>query len=86
MNSTKNYSTDGGDTLVIGGKIVLEDGGKAEGFGGSSYTLPPATTNKIGGVKKAVQVDILEDTADLATVIQAYNNLLLALNQAGMMG
>ena len=29
---TKNYSKDGGDTWVVGGKLVLEDGGELDGF------------------------------------------------------
>lgn len=29
---TKNYSTDGGDTLVIGGKLKVEEGASVEGF------------------------------------------------------
>lgn len=32
--STKNYSTDGGDTLVIGGKLVIEEDATVEGLGG----------------------------------------------------
>lgn len=34
-NSTKNYSTDGGDTLVVGGKLVIEDGAEVEGLEGA---------------------------------------------------
>ena len=33
-NQTKNYRTDGGDTLVIGGKLVVEDGATVEGLDG----------------------------------------------------
>lgn len=29
---TKNYSTDGGDTLVIGGKLKVEEGASVEGL------------------------------------------------------
>ena len=29
---TKNYSKDGGDTLVIGGKLVIEEGAEVEGM------------------------------------------------------
>lgn len=35
-NSTKNYSTDGGDTLVVGGKLIVEAGATVEGIGGGS--------------------------------------------------
>ena len=29
---TKNYSTDNGDTLVIGGKLEIKDGAKVSGL------------------------------------------------------
>ena len=53
---TKNYSTDGGDTLVIGGKLVIEENATVEGLnqgggGGEAYTLPAATAGTLGGVK-----------------------------------
>lgn len=38
-NSTKNYSTDGGDTFIVGGKLVIEDGAEVEGLeGGGGVT------------------------------------------------
>lgn len=33
--STKNYFTDGGDTLVVGGKLVVEAGAEVEGLEGA---------------------------------------------------
>lgn len=51
---TKNYSTDGGDALVIGGKLVIEEGAEVEGLGGGGgegYTLPVASADTLGGVK-----------------------------------
>lgn len=51
MYQGKNYNTDNGDTLVIGGKIVLEDGATAEGFEGGGYSLPTAAADTKGGVK-----------------------------------
>ena len=52
---TKNYSTDGGNTWVVGGKLVIEDGATVEGLegGGSStpYELPTASAQTLGGVK-----------------------------------
>ena len=40
MNTCKNHMDDGGDTLVIGGKLVVEDGAEVEGLdtGGSDVT------------------------------------------------
>ena len=50
---TKNYFTDGGDELVIGGKLTVLEGAEVEGLsgGGGSYTLPAATADKLGGIK-----------------------------------
>lgn len=49
----KNYSTDGGDTLVIGGKLQIEEGAEVTGLpsGEGEYTLPAATASTLGGVK-----------------------------------
>ena len=52
--ATKNYHTDGGNTWVVGGKMIFEEGATVEGLnggGGSSYTLPTASTSTLGGVK-----------------------------------
>ena len=37
----KNYTTDGGDTTVIGGKLIVEEGASVEGLpsGGDSFTV-----------------------------------------------
>ena len=55
---TKNYSTDGGDTLVIGGKLVIEQDATVEGLGGGSYTLPTASAGTLGGVKVGAGLSI----------------------------
>ncbi|WP_374833911.1 hypothetical protein [Paenochrobactrum pullorum] len=44
--STKNYFTEGGDTLVVGGKLVIEEGAEVEGLegdGGSSTAWADVT-------------------------------------------
>lgn len=38
--TTKNYSTDGGDTLVIGGKLVIEEDAEVEGLEGGGTGGP----------------------------------------------
>ena len=50
---TKNYFTEGGDELVIGGKLTILEQATVEGLSGgdSSYTLPTATADTLGGVK-----------------------------------
>ena len=52
--SVKNYFTPGGDELVIGGKLTIQDGAEVIGLsggGGESYTLPTATASALGGIK-----------------------------------
>ena len=41
---TRNYFTDEGDTLVIGGKLIIEEGAEIEGLNGEDAggtALPP---------------------------------------------
>ena len=102
---TKNYFTDGGDTLVIGGKLVVEEGAQVTGLEGGEatpYTLPTASASTLGGVKvgsgltitdgvlsangitPAATQSALENNAELADVITAFNSLLSALKTAGI--
>lgn len=84
--NTKNYETDDGNTLVIGGKLVVEEGATVEGLeggGGSAYTLPAASADALGGVKLASAQAALENTAQLSDVITAFNALLSALKTSG---
>ena len=49
---TKNFFTDNGDELVIGGKLTVLEGAIVEGLdGGGSYQLPTASADTLGGVK-----------------------------------
>lgn len=43
MHTCKNYRTDGGDTIVIGGKVVFEEGAKVEGALEPAANLPSGT-------------------------------------------
>lgn len=60
-HNTKNFFTEGGDELVIGGKLTVLDGAETEGLsgagGGSSYTLPTASADTLGGVKAKAKDD-----------------------------
>lgn len=61
-HNTKNFFTDGGDELVIGGKLTILDGASVDGEGlsgggGSSYTLPAATEAALGGIKAKAKSD-----------------------------
>lgn len=59
----KNYFDDGGDTLVIGGKLQVEEGAVVSGLptGGGEYTLPAATADTLGGVKIGTGLSITEE-------------------------
>ena len=81
----KNYSTDNGDTLVIGGKLVIKEGAEVEGMdGGGSSVIPAATANSLGGVKLAANQAASEAT-ELSGLVTAFNSLLSALKAAGIM-
>ena len=61
---TKNYKTDGGNTWVIGGKLVIEEGAEVEGLGeggGGGYTLPKASADTLGGVKVGAGLSVDEN-------------------------
>lgn len=74
-HNTKNYFDDGGNTLVIGGKLVVEEGAEVEGLsGGESYTLPEASESTLGGVKVGDGLTINEGVLSL--------DLTKAANQA----
>lgn len=49
------------------------------------YTLPAATLNAIGGVKKAGKVDNLATDAELSAVISKINTLLSNLRSIGIL-
>ena len=61
---TKNYMAHGGDELVIGGKLTILEGATVEGLtgggGGSSYTLPTASADTLGGVKVGTGLTITD--------------------------
>jgi hypothetical protein len=90
--NSKNYTAQGGEKTVIGGEIEILSGGKikvdagatVEGLQTSGYSLPAATTDALGGVKKAAsQADsVAEDAAGLVT---DFNALLAKLRTAGIL-
>ena len=67
--SAKNYTEQGGERTVIGGeieilagaKIKADEGAEVEGFGGGGYTLPPATSDTLGGIKVGSGLSVEED-------------------------
>lgn len=69
----KNYKTDGGDTLVVGGKLVIEDGATVEGLegGGGGATAWADITGKpvviaAGADQAAARIAIGAGTSSLA--------------------
>lgn len=66
----KNYFDDGGDTLVIGGKLQVEEGAEVSGLPGSGNTAENQTAST------ATQVAALKGD---------FNALLLKLKEAGIM-
>ena len=67
---TKNYFTDEGETLVIGGKLIIEEGAEVEGLDGSGA----AAENQSASTATAV-----------AALKNDFNALLIKLKDAGIM-
>ena len=47
----KNYFTDGGDTLVIGGKLVMEEGAETTGIGGKVENQSASSASQVSALK-----------------------------------
>ena len=75
----KNYNTDGGDTTVIGGKLVIEEGASVEGLpsSGEGYTLPTASASTLGGVKVGSGLTITDGVLSADGVTPAANQAAL---------
>lgn len=70
---TKNYSTNGGDTLVIGGKLVVEDGATVEGLdvvGGGAVAASGVTVAAIADTAGDNVQAVLEDLASRLKVLE----------------
>ncbi len=61
--TSKNYTEQGGGVTHIGGKLVIDAGGTVEGLKQTTYTLPAATADTLGGVKAKAKTD---ETAEVA--------------------
>ncbi|MDO4548828.1 MAG: head fiber protein [Clostridia bacterium] len=88
----KNYTAHGGNTTVIGGKLTFLPGAEVEGLAdildlsqeSSSYELPAATSETLGGVKAAAnQAESAATT--IAVLKDNFNALLSKLKAAGIM-
>ena len=72
---TKNYFSDGGDALVIGGKLTFLEGAQVENFPG---------TNSGGTSSKAAYLADSE-ASTVANLKNDFNTLLSSLRAAGLM-
>jgi len=68
--TTKNYFTDGGDTLVIGGKLEVEAGAEVTGIEG---TVTAAANQKAS------------TATSVSALVTDFNALLTKLKTAGIM-
>lgn len=96
----KNYSTDGGDKLVIGGTLEVGDGATVTGLTDIS-AIPTAAADTLGCIKVGDGLSIADgvlsvdmepaanqaaSTADtVAKLKNDFNTLLAALKTAGLM-
>ena len=71
---TKNYSTDEGNTWVIGGKLIIKDGAEVEGLNGTGQGSGAAAANQAASNATAV-----------AALKNDFNALLNKLKNAGIM-
>lgn len=71
MPTSKNYKTDEGNTWVIGGKLVIENGAEVEG-------LPSADVPKITKTDDSTATDV-------ETLKSDFNALLEKLRNTGLM-
>ena len=74
MNATKNYMTNGGNELVIGGKLTILEGAEVEGLEGGGTEVTPAES-----------VSTLSNAAELSDVIGTVNQIITNLKAAGLM-
>ena len=65
----KNYKTDGGDTTVIGGKLVIEEGAQIEGLPAASFKQGAAVADAAGAAPTAAEFKALLDSLRGAGII-----------------
>ena len=73
----KNYLADGGDRLVIGGTLEIQEGASVTGL--------PAAVADSPGVVGIADNQPASTAADVATLVTDFNTLLAALKTAGIM-
>ncbi len=78
-HNCKNYMTDGGDKLVIGGTLEVQSGAMVMGL-----PIEFATVNTVGVIYQA-ENQPASVAADVATLVNEFNALLEKLKNAGVM-
>ena len=73
----KNYLTDGGDRLVIGGTLEIREGASVTGLPSASADNP--------GIVRIVTNQAASAAADIAALVTDFNALLQKLKAAGIM-
>lgn len=87
--NVKNYTEQGGEKTVINGEIVINgkltvnENAEVNGVEKSPYTLNPATTTSIGGVKEALNVKE-SSASNVGTLKNDLNELITKLKEAGI--
>ena len=79
--TTKNYFTDGGDTLVLGGNVVFTEDAVVDDQGGA---LPSGGS---GGTSSITPVQDVEDSTATTVVAmkEDFNTLLSRLRDSGLL-
>ena len=75
--NAKNYMAQGGDRLVIGGTLEIQEGASVTG-------LPSAAADSPGVVRIAAN-QAASTATELAGLVTEFNTLLAALKAAGIM-
>lgn len=87
--NVKNYTEQGGERTVINGEIVINgkltvnEDAEVEGVETTPYTLNPATSTSIGGVKEALNVNE-SSAANVGALKDDFNELIIKLKDAGV--
>lgn len=87
--NVKNYTEQGGERtfingeIVVNGKLTVNEGAEVIGVETTPYTLTPATSTSIGGVKEAT--NIKESSASTVSSLKDdFNDLIIKLKDAGV--
>lgn len=81
--NAKNYTEQGGDVTHIGGKLVFDEGATVEGTEiPSSYVLPEASANTLGGIKVGAGLEAEDGVLSVAEAsAEAIGGVKLVANQ-----